>query len=237
MKLSKHEVHRNVKYLNWLRKQSCVVSGDKAECTHHIRIGTNGGCALKPSDYFCIPLTNENHTTESNAIHLIGEQTFLAKYNIKYLELFSSFLKQYLTDCYDTSYSLEHDTLEELIYVLIQLIESKTARKDRSKPKVKISKEKIKVEKSASEKEFYEMAKVANRARQKEMRKKLKETQVKIKVKVPSPAVNTEAYEKAKELKKQRDKEYRLKNKAINSKYQKEQRKKAKEYSKKLYQK
>ena len=77
MEFSKHKNHRNPNYLIWLREQPCVASGEKAQCAHHVRLGTNGGSSLKPSDYFCIPLIHEYHTTGLFAIHVVGEDTFL----------------------------------------------------------------------------------------------------------------------------------------------------------------
>ena len=123
MELSKHKNHRNLKYLNWLRKQPCVVSGDKAQCAHHIRLGTNGGSSLKPSDYFCIPLLNEYHTTGSYAIHVVGENTFLKQLKLDRNKLFIQFLKQYLVEEFTVYFQLENLSDEVLISHLINLIE------------------------------------------------------------------------------------------------------------------
>lgn len=39
---------------------------------HHVRIRTDGGTGLKPTDYFSVPLSDEEH----KRLHAIGEETF-----------------------------------------------------------------------------------------------------------------------------------------------------------------
>lgn len=56
---------KDKKYLDWIRKQPCVVTGMDFTQTdivaHHIRMGGNAGVGQKPSDYRTIPLTALEH--------------------------------------------------------------------------------------------------------------------------------------------------------------------------------
>ncbi|MEX0798410.1 MAG: hypothetical protein WEB87_03040 [Bacteriovoracaceae bacterium] len=227
MELSKHKPHRNVKYLNWLRKQPCVVSGEKAQCAHHVRLGTNGGASLKPSDYFCIPLLNEYHTTGACALHNIGEETFFKQFGLEPLELFIKYLKAYLIEKFEIYYMLEGRTPEETLADLIGLAQNKLPKMERAtkKPSKKRSSPET-TSFSLSENKYYQKAKEFKRERDKELRKKLKEKTDKKKVPFPKAPAKTlkgdEFYEKAKEKRKLQEKEYRKKNKEKMAAYRKE---------------
>lgn len=222
MELSKHKAHRNQKYLSWLRQQTCVVSNKKAECAHHIRLGTNGGTGIKPSDYFCLPLLNEYHTTGSSALHIIGEESFLKLFRLEPVTLFTKFLKDFLASEYDILYSLEKSDQKKCLSELIEIIESKNIKKAKKKTvvKSKIKAPKIKTEK---EKEFYEIAKAMKRANDKELRDKLKQE---------TDPKQSEFYQKAKEAQKLKQKEYRDKNKKKVSEFRKKLAKKLKKKAK-----
>jgi hypothetical protein len=110
----KLRAHRNPDYLNWLRLNPCVISHEPAEVVHHVRLGTNGGMGLKPSDYFCIPLLNNYHTTGKDAVHMIGEKSFIEKFNLDYEALFIHYLKKYL-------HRLNPDSLEEISTPMLSL--------------------------------------------------------------------------------------------------------------------
>ena len=204
MKLFKHKNHRNSNYLAWLRKLSCVASGEKAECAHHIRIGTNGGSALKPSDYFCIPLTHECHTTGSDAIHRVGEETFFEMFKLKKKSLFITYLKKYLLEELKLDYRILSENEDDAIADMIKAIGStrsnvekirKKSKKTHSlkndefyirskerkrladkevREKLKISKPNLKRTRTVAEIEFNEEVKKAKRILTKELRKKLK---------------------------------------------------------------
>jgi hypothetical protein len=47
------------------------------ECAH-VRLGTDGGTGIKPSDKWCISLCRAHHAEQ----HQIGEQSFAASYGI-----------------------------------------------------------------------------------------------------------------------------------------------------------
>lgn len=222
MELSKHSTHRNQKFLSWLRLQNCVVSGKKAQCAHHIRLGTNGGTGIKPSDYFCLPLRNEFHTTGPDALHLIGEETFLNKFQLDPISLFIKYLKEYLANEFDILYSLEPEDKKESLAQLIEIVETKNIKKVKKKIKVKpkIKTPKVKTDK---EKEFYEVAKALKRAKDKELRGKLKQE---------IDPKQSEFYQKAKEAQKLKQKEYRDKNKKKVSQFRKKLAKKLKKKAK-----
>ncbi|OUR99565.1 hypothetical protein A9Q84_00665 [Halobacteriovorax marinus] len=214
MELSAHRNHRNLKYLNWLRKQPCVVSGKKAECAHHIRLGTNGGTSLKPSDYFCIPLLNEFHTTGSSALHIIGEETFLNHFKLDKSQLFLKYLSQYLLEVFDVHFQLSGSSDEELLEKIIALLEAKNLFVEKKKkPKTKSKTDSPKV--SLTENDFYQKSKELKRVKDKELRDKLKKNKTVIKA---TSLKGTEFYENAKELKRARDKELRAKLKATKIK-------------------
>lgn len=58
----KKKTPRDEKYLAWIRKQPCLVSGSEYDViAHHVRHGNPCGMGLKPSDYRCIPLRADIH--------------------------------------------------------------------------------------------------------------------------------------------------------------------------------
>ncbi len=71
-------------HLKWVRGFACSVMGlGDHVCSPdieaaHVRIGTDGGTGMKPSDCYTIPLCSEAHQEQ----HMIGEQSFEAKYKI-----------------------------------------------------------------------------------------------------------------------------------------------------------
>jgi hypothetical protein len=251
LELTKYKNHRDPKYLNWLRQQNCVVSELKAQCAHHVRLKTNGGCSLKPSDYFCIPLTNDSHTTGSNALHIIGEETFIAQHSLDCIELFSFYLKKYLLEQFDFYYMLKHESSLELLANLISIIEVKsTPNIVRSKPisaakkpalkddyyqkskklkneydkelRKKLKQHKsLQPQKKSEDDEFYQIAKELKRNQQKVLRAKAKET-MKITPLKKSPEQLLKL-EQAKQLRREQEKAYRIEQKKRHAKYLKEQ--------------
>lgn len=70
--LPKTPVIRDRKYLDWIREQRCVISGQTPCDPAHIRIGGRGGMGMKPSDDRVLPLAPHLHAEQ----HRIGERTF-----------------------------------------------------------------------------------------------------------------------------------------------------------------
>jgi len=187
MEFSKHKNHRNTGYLIWLRKQNCIISGDKAQCAHHIRLGTNGGSALKPSDYFCVPLLNSFHTTGSEAIHIIGEATFFDFFDIEITQLFQNQLANYLDETYGKRHKLDHldvfdaiahliDEIEELRPVRTSKVSKKKPSKTKAKLKVKQNISKV-AQVKMSDTDYYKQAQIFRKEKEKEMRDQMKEKQ------------------------------------------------------------
>ena len=232
MELSKHKNHRNNRYLSWLREQKCVVSGEKAQCAHHIRLGTNGGKGLKPSDYFCIPLLNEYHTTGKEALHLIGEDTFLKRFNIEPHLVFTNYLYRFLKEVYDLDKSILALTSLDAIELLIEEIEKKKPASDKKKKtKKKKSVDSNLPKAKFSDSPYYQKSKELKKQRDKELRDKVKEEKKATSSPKPKSKNKTETsvsdFElKAKELKKLRDKELRLKLKEAKKKEEKKDKKK-----------
>ncbi len=205
MEFAKHKNHRNTGYLSWIRKQSCIISGAKAQCAHHIRLGTNGGSALKPSDYFCIPLLNKFHTTGSEAIHIIGEASFFDFFDIEISSIFQGYLAKYLSEVHGQSHKVDHLDVFDAIAHLIEEIEGHRPEPKKSKSKTKTkTKTETKCKTKNTETEFYQKAKEAKRIKDKELRDQLKLNKPKIKAKVYNPkkssiVTTSEYYQKSKE--------------------------------------
>ena len=76
----------------WVRRHHCSVSGCKRlpiECAH-VRGGTDGGMALKPSDRWCISLCAHHHAEQ----HRLGEPRFEQKYGLCLTQLAELFAKR-----------------------------------------------------------------------------------------------------------------------------------------------
>jgi len=68
---------RSAKHLNFIRKQPCFISGQKSQACH-IRLLTDGGTGLKPSDFYVLNFSYMYHKMQSD----IGEARFYKKFNI-----------------------------------------------------------------------------------------------------------------------------------------------------------
>ena len=76
----------------WVRRHDCCVTGCKRspiECAH-VRLGTDGGCGLKPSDRWAISLCWLHHREQ----HQIGEAKFERKYELDLTALATEFAKR-----------------------------------------------------------------------------------------------------------------------------------------------
>jgi len=60
---------KDPKYLAWIRKQPCVITGRTPCEAHHTQ---TGGMGMKGSDYSAIPM----HHSEHMKCHQLGEKTF-----------------------------------------------------------------------------------------------------------------------------------------------------------------
>ena len=75
----------------WVRRHHCSVPGCNQlpiECAH-VRNGTDGGTALKPSDRWCISLCTFHHAEQ----HRIGEQRFETRHGICLTDIAELFTK------------------------------------------------------------------------------------------------------------------------------------------------
>ena len=76
----------------WVRRHHCCVPGCRRlpiECAH-VRAGTDGGIALKPSDRWCISLCSFHHAEQ----HRIGERRFEQKHGLCLAELAELFARR-----------------------------------------------------------------------------------------------------------------------------------------------
>ena len=77
---------------SWVRRHRCSVRGCTRlpiECAH-VRIGTDGGLGLKPSDKWTISLCQFHHREQ----HEIGEAAFEQQYDLNLVELASEFARR-----------------------------------------------------------------------------------------------------------------------------------------------
>ena len=71
--LKKTKTWRSEKYLSFVRSRPCVITGsDLNVVAHHVRCLGGGGMGLKPPDYYCIPITAEEHSK----LHATGERSY-----------------------------------------------------------------------------------------------------------------------------------------------------------------
>jgi hypothetical protein len=73
------------RHRQFVRRHACVVPGCDGlpiQCAH-VRLGTDGGTGLKPSDWWCVPLCVEHHFRQHGA----GEESFWAGRDAKALAL------------------------------------------------------------------------------------------------------------------------------------------------------
>ncbi|PZQ45019.1 MAG: hypothetical protein DI551_08720 [Micavibrio aeruginosavorus] len=68
----KSRTRRDAKHLAFIRKLYCCSCGGTGSQAAHIRIGTDGGAGLKPSDRYTVPLCGDCHRRQ----HEIGERSF-----------------------------------------------------------------------------------------------------------------------------------------------------------------
>lgn len=76
-------------HLTFVRSHECCVPGCKAMPIEvaHIRVGTDGGTGLKPSDNWTISLCSDHHAEQ----HRIGEPAFEVRHSIKMKALAAEF--------------------------------------------------------------------------------------------------------------------------------------------------
>jgi len=65
----KIKTDKDPKYLAWVRKQPCVITGRSPCEAHHTE---TGGIGMKGSDYSAVPL----HWRQHRICHAVGEKTF-----------------------------------------------------------------------------------------------------------------------------------------------------------------
>lgn len=81
---------RSPAHRKWVREHACCGCGSTAaiECAH-VRVGTDGGTGIKPSDRWTISLCRDCHSEQ----HQIGEPEFERRHKINMRELAAAFFK------------------------------------------------------------------------------------------------------------------------------------------------
>jgi transcription elongation factor Elf1 len=74
----------------WIRGFACSACGSTTaiECAH-VRVGTDGGTGIKPSDKWCISLCKDCHAEQ----HILGEKSFEEYRGINMKALAETFFK------------------------------------------------------------------------------------------------------------------------------------------------
>lgn len=66
-------IARNKDYLQFIRQQTCCVTGQThGVIAHHVRLNNKCGIGIKPSDYYTIPLSSLEHAR----LHAMGEKAY-----------------------------------------------------------------------------------------------------------------------------------------------------------------
>lgn len=76
----------------WVRKHKCCVGGclgAPIECAH-VRLGTDGGIGLKPSDCWCVSLCRNHHQQQHN----MGELAFQIMHDLDLIALAREFARR-----------------------------------------------------------------------------------------------------------------------------------------------
>lgn len=81
---------RSPAHRKWVRGHACSACGSQSaiECAH-VRVGTDGGTGIKPSDRWTISLCRDCHSRQ----HQIGEEAFERENNIKLKALAEAFFR------------------------------------------------------------------------------------------------------------------------------------------------
>mgnify|MGYP003627783575 FL=1 len=70
--MNKKNIIRDKNYLKFIRGLECVVCGNPHVEAAHLRMNTDGGMGMKPSDCWVLPLCSAHHRLQ----HHIGEEKF-----------------------------------------------------------------------------------------------------------------------------------------------------------------
>lgn len=84
---------RSETYLNFIRRQACIVCAGTPSDPHHF-IRLSAGVGAKGDDTKTIPLCREHH----NEAHRVGRTTFQARHNFDYWEEAFLLLEKYVTE-------------------------------------------------------------------------------------------------------------------------------------------
>jgi hypothetical protein len=80
----KSRTPRSEQYLSFIRSRPCAVTGQEYDIVaHHVRCLGGGGVGIKPSDFYCVPLTAEQHSL----LHSEGEKSYWKRHGIDPQEL------------------------------------------------------------------------------------------------------------------------------------------------------
>lgn len=75
--LQKTKYWRSENYLSFVRSRPCVITGSSTDVVaHHVRCLGTWGTGIKPPDYYCVPITAEEHSK----LHAMGERPYWEKH-------------------------------------------------------------------------------------------------------------------------------------------------------------
>lgn len=109
--MKKIKRYSSKRYLDFIRKFPCCMTGRTPVDAHHIRDASNSGTGIKPHDTYAIPLHYEAHIY---GVHQKGKEKFWGKNN-QYL-LCTKYISKYFTE------ELRKDYKKILLQLLISYI-------------------------------------------------------------------------------------------------------------------
>ena len=108
---------RDKKYMEWIRQRPCAVTNERPDWgtvvihAHHVTVNADRGLGQKPSDYWCIPLTAEQH----DLLHRTGERTYWERRELNPHRIAGVMMMAYLEDQLDLNPRLILQHLELLM--------------------------------------------------------------------------------------------------------------------------
>ena len=92
--IPKNKPWKSKPYLDYIRKQSCIICQQSETDAHHVRIKNNAGTGIKPSDFYAVPLCRLHHLES----HHYGRNTFFERHGVDIFEELFKMVSRYLKE-------------------------------------------------------------------------------------------------------------------------------------------
>ena len=77
---------RDWQYRAWIRTLPCAACGSRW-CVEAAHTGSDGGMSQKASDFSCVPLCKDCHTSRPTAYHRVGKEEFQRNHGIDFIDM------------------------------------------------------------------------------------------------------------------------------------------------------